>query len=369
MNILVINPILYTSTTKPVHKVSSIADTMIHGMCNALCKLGHQVTLAAVDDYCPTKEETYPYEIRWFHNSCDWLPSPLPLPISFYAYLKKSSDQFDLIITSEVFSFMSLLAAMIAPKKTLVWQELSVHQRKWCKIPSKLWHHCVVPWAFGRVCCIVPRSERARTFISRYCRRVTAEVVDHGTDIGQYASNEPKRAQFICIGRLVESKGIDTIIRRFADFVAIPDMSHYTLLIAGQGPLLEQLQSLTTQLGLDKRVQFLGQQPHNRLGLALSQSVASLVATTHDLNMVSITESIACGTPVITNRVPNTADAIERHRLGIVRDDWDARDMITIVSDPGFARRCQARREKSTCQAAAHRLIQLFEQNVTPQLQ
>lgn len=358
MRILVINPILYTCSGPQVHRVTTIKDTMIHAMCMGFSHLGHAVTLAAVDDYRPTTDEHYDFEVIWFSDTLRWLlPSPLPCPLGLYRYLKRHASDFDMILTSEVFAFGSLFAAHVAPQKTIVWQELSVHQRKWHRLPSRLWHRCVVPWAFKHVRCIVPRSQRAHDFIKPYLKQTVDAVVDHGIDLSWLPAGIEKQRQFIAVGQLIERKGIDLIIERFSRFCKLPQAQGYRLLIAGRGPMEEALRQLAHRLGIANRVQFMGHLDHAELGKHLAQSVASLVATRQDLNMVSVTESIAAGTPVVMNSVPNTAHFVKRHNLGIVSDDWDAGDLLTIIQDDAFALRCREVRPSLSCEAAAQRLI------------
>ena len=363
MRILVINPILYTCDGPQVHRVMTIKDTMIHAMCMGFRYLGHEVTLAAVDDYRPTTDEKYDFEVLWFHDTLRWLlPSPLPCPWGLYGYLRNHAQDFDVILTSETFAFTSLFAACIAPEKTLIWQELSVHQRKWRRLPSRLWYRWVAPWAFKNVPVVVPRSQRAHDFIKQYLKQTIDTVVDHGIDLSWLPEGAEKQRQFIAVGRLVETKGMDIIIDRFARFCQLPQAEGYTLLIAGRGPMENSLHLQLDRLGIDDRVTFLGHLDHAALGKHLAQSTASLVATSHDLNMISVTESIAAGTPVIMNTVPNSAHFVRQHALGIVSDDWDANDLLAVAQDQGYAQRCRDIRPSLSCQAAAQQILNLIEE-------
>lgn len=360
MKVLVINPILYTCRTRPIYQVPSIVDTLSYGLCSGFVQLGHEVTLASVSDYRPTNDEAYPFEVRWFDNTFSFMPLPLPFPWSLYGYLRRESDRFDLIVCHEVFSFATLFATLTAPEKTIIRQELSLHQRKWHRLPSKFWHRCVVPLAFGRVRSIVPCSSRARQFIEQYSSRVAPTDVPLGTEIGRHVVAGPKRRQFISIGQLIEDKHLDIIINRFAEFHSMPHHDDYQLLIAGQGPLKQELESLCDCLGISQHVHFLGKVSHSTLAQHLSQSVASLAAGSKELNMMIITESVACGTPVITNHEPNDSVVIEQHGLGIVRDDWDASDMAQVATDPAYAERCRAYAPQLSCASVARQLIDVF---------
>lgn len=363
MKILVINPILYTSEGNRLPTVTTIKDTMIYGMCMGFVRLGHQVTLVAVDDYRPTQHEDYDFDIRWMRDTFRRvLPPALPMPTALPSFLKREAHDYDMIIASETFAYTTLCASRLAGHKTIIWQELSAHQRKWHRWPSRLWHRCVIPIAFGKVRCVVPRSQRAHDFIARYMSPVSDRILDHGIDLDSLPVGGPKKRQFITVGQLIERKGIDTVIRRFAQFCSSPTARGFSLLVAGRGPERQALKQLAESLNIADKVQFLGFVSHHELGRLLSESVAMLVATRQDLNMVSITESVACGTPVITNTVPNTSHWVQQLQLGIAKDDWGADDMLAVIADGTYAQRCIGQRPHLSCEAVAQQFIELFEQ-------
>ena len=57
-------------------------------------------------------------------------------------------------------------------------------------------------------------------------------------------------------------------------------------------------------------------------------------STEKDNNMVSVVESIAVGTPVLTTSVPYNSYYIRRENLGIVQDDWNEDTLEQICDTP-----------------------------------
>ena len=57
MNILIVNPIVYTSETKNIIRANSIKDTMIYDLCLAFEKKGHNVILYAAEPFKPVNKE------------------------------------------------------------------------------------------------------------------------------------------------------------------------------------------------------------------------------------------------------------------------------------------------------------------------
>ena len=80
MNILILNPILYTAERNIIPNVDSIKDTMIYNMCIGFVALGHNITLCAAEEFRPQKREDYDFDVHFFRS--DWThffpPSLLP---------------------------------------------------------------------------------------------------------------------------------------------------------------------------------------------------------------------------------------------------------------------------------------------------
>lgn len=81
MKILILNSILFTAETD-IPQVKTIKDTMIYGVCMGFVKLGHQVTLAAANEYRPIREEDYDFDVRFFSSDYTKLCKPSVLPYS-----------------------------------------------------------------------------------------------------------------------------------------------------------------------------------------------------------------------------------------------------------------------------------------------
>lgn len=70
MNILILNPILYTAERNIIPNVDSIKDTMIYNMCIGFVALGHNITLCAAEEFRPQKREDYDFDVHFFRS--DW---------------------------------------------------------------------------------------------------------------------------------------------------------------------------------------------------------------------------------------------------------------------------------------------------------
>lgn len=366
MKVLILNSILYTSETDVIPHVRSIKDTMIYGVCLGFLHLGHNVTLATLEDYRPIGEEQYEFPVIFFKSNFKKVckPSVFPYSLDMNRYLKEHGNSFDLVISSEVFQFQSLYAARACPHKTIIWQELTAHQNKFHKIPSKLWYNIVARLFMRNVRCVVPRSKKAYTFVRQYMPNVSATIIDHGINIDTFKYSTEKKRMIISSSQLIFRKNVDGIIRKFARFHMQKGYEDIRLIIAGRGEEESKLKDLTAELGLQDYVDFVGFLPHTKLNEYIRHSYALLVNTRKDLNMVSIPEAIVSGTPILTNLQPASADYIAVNSLGIAKDDWDEKDMKAIVDDNmRFVKRCIAYREKLTNVYSARSFIEKIQDN------
>ena len=153
-------------------------------------------------------------------------------------------------------------------------------------------------------------------------------MVDHGIDIDKFPASMHKKRQLISSSRLILRKGVDGIIRNFNCLHKIPEYSDIKLIIAGRGPEESNLRKLVSDNNLTDYVEFVGFLPRHELGKMISESMALLINTSQDLNIVSIPESISAGTPVLTTSLTALSSFINTNKLGIAKKTWNENEMI-----------------------------------------
>ena len=359
MKILILNSILYTPNGE-VHRVKSIKDTMIYNMCIGFKANGHDITLAAAEEYEPIEDRNYDFEVLFFKSVMRSLfkPRALPFSLSLARYLIKNHHKFELVISSEVFSFPSLFAALICKKKTVIWHELALHPSFFFKLPSKFWYNIVCKLFIKNVL-VIPRSISSRKFIMQYCNRVSPICVEHGINLDKFEYSREKNNYFTYVGQLIPRKNVEYIINVFAQYI-FQTKNDVKLILCGNGSSEESLHRHVKKLGIEDKVEFKGKLNHLDLNKTIMMSHGCLIATKQDNNMVSIPESIVSGTPILTNTIPTNSYIIKEEYLGIVKDNWGTEDLQHIFNNSVLVDNCIAYRDKLSTKYTSQMIVTIF---------
>ncbi len=116
----------------------------------------------------------------------------------------------------------------------------------------------------------------------------------------------------LSVGHLIPRKGHDLIIQ------AISDHPELTLLIVGSGPERQNLERLAEDLGVERRVRFLGQCPHEMLPDIYSAADALVLASSREGWANVLLEAMACGTPVVATDVWGTGEVVRSPEAGLL---------------------------------------------------
>jgi colanic acid/amylovoran biosynthesis glycosyltransferase len=145
-------------------------------------------------------------------------------------------------------------------------------------------------------------------------------------------------------GRLIEKKGLPVTLRAFAIFLG--KYPNATLTIAGEGPMLGELQKLARELRIERSVSFTGFISQEQLGETYYRSHIFLhpSQTGHDANQEgipnSMLEAMASGLPVFATQHGGIPEAIENGASGVLVPERDhealTRALLNAAQDPAF---------------------------------
>ncbi len=116
----------------------------------------------------------------------------------------------------------------------------------------------------------------------------------------------------LCVGALIPRKNQALLIE------ALPQLRGVTLLLAGQGESKAEYRLLSVKMGVQDRVRFMGNVPHDNLpALFASADVMALVSKSEGLANAWV-EALACGTRVIASNVGGAPELIRSPDAGMI---------------------------------------------------
>lgn len=139
-----------------------------------------------------------------------------------------------------------------------------------------------------------------------------------------------RRPEIICVGRLMEAKGIADLIKAFH---SLPSRhADKRLVLIGQGQDRPMFERLAIELGVSDRVEFAGTMPHTEVAGRVANSMLSVLFSHQGRNgwneafgLASI-EAQACGVPSVVSDNGGLPETIVDGQTGIVvpQRDWKA---------------------------------------------
>ena len=198
---------------------------------------------------------------------------------------------------------------------------------------------------------VLVRSESLRRAVAQIgCDEKKIEIQRTGIPLDEFPFRERNFVaaatewRLLQAGRLIEKKGLPVTLRAFAIFLS--QHPNAKLTIAGEGPLLGQLQNLARELNMEGNVSFTGfiSQAQLREIYYASHIFLHPSQTGRDGNQEgipnSMLEAMASGLPVFATEHGGIPEAIQNGVSGVLVPERDheklAVALLSAVKDPAF---------------------------------
>ena len=159
-------------------------------------------------------------------------------------------------------------------------------------------------------------------------------VVPFGIDLAQFQpaarNGAPKSIVVLgAVARLSQEKGLDVLLRAAAQLIG--GGTPLRVVLAGDGPQRGELERLAKQLGIDAKVDFRGEIPHERVPAVLSEIDIFAMPSLAEGFGVAALEAAAMELPVVASRVHGIPDVVADGQTGLLVPPKDVGALATVV--------------------------------------
>lgn len=174
------------------------------------------------------------------------------------------------------------------------------------------------------------------------------EVIYNGVDTGRFVArhiqNLKNSLKMIYVGRLIESKGVQTILRAMAMYESEAEI-HLT--VVGDGAYRQALQKLARDLGIEQKVEFLGNR-NDVPELLTATDIFLHVPLLEEGFGITVIEAMACGLVCICSKSGALPEIIDNRCNGFLVDKGDAAgiyECLKSIMEFSQADLCSIKRE------------------------
>ncbi len=187
----------------------------------------------------------------------------------------------------------------------------------------------------------------------------------------------PDAPVVLALGRLVHKKGFEYLVQAIPDIVA--QFHHVQVVIAGDGPLREDLLRLANELGVREHLILVSSVRWNDTFryFNLCDVFVAPSARDHKGNIDGlpnvVLEAMACGKPLVATRVAGIPEVVTDGQNGLLVEEKNpqqlAEAIVQLLASPALAERCSAaNRAKAerelTWNGVATRMIKVYERAI-----
>lgn len=180
-------------------------------------------------------------------------------------------------------------------------------------------------------------NQRTRQALPRGIKGEVVELSENGVDLSVFGQAEGRlgspaksaRPRFAFVGRLIEWKGVDLLLKATARALRRFDLE---LHVIGDGDILPELKALAAALQLGDRVVFHGFFAQARCAKLLPQFDALVLPSLYECGGAVVLEAMATGLPVISTKWGGPKDYLDE-RTGILVEPTGPESFVNELAE------------------------------------
>nr|WP_321223020.1 glycosyltransferase family 4 protein [uncultured Psychroserpens sp.] len=189
---------------------------------------------------------------------------------------------------------------------------------------------------------IITNSQATKDDVVSFFRIPEAKVTVLPNSVKDYSDTldhiHTSKNNFLYVGRLHRSKGIDVLIQSFAQVLkTFPDMQ---LSIIGDGSILDELIELTTVLGVANNIKFLGEKSKSEVLEAYKTSYCTIIPSNSEAFGFTVIEAMSVATCVIGANNTGIKEIIIPEESGLLFETGNSKDLANklekLIVDNSF---------------------------------
>jgi len=172
-----------------------------------------------------------------------------------------------------------------------------------------------------RCSCIHAVSETTRDDLVQMGAKMPIHVIENSIENTDCTVQQVNPFQFVYVGRLLFSKNLEVAIKGIS--IAAKKEPRIKLIIVGDGPHKNILQTLVGKLGLDSNIEFRGHVNEDEKIKLISSSVALVFPSLCEGFGLVILEAFSQNKPVLVSDVRPSSDIVSHRTNGYVLNPYD----------------------------------------------
>jgi glycosyltransferase involved in cell wall biosynthesis len=210
-----------------------------------------------------------------------------------------------------------------------------------------MYHRLITPFLrliWRQASAVIANSKGLRQLANAFDPRFEIPVIPNGIDLKTYkvAERDWSSPHLLSAGRIVHQKGLDLAMRALG---GLKDLD-WEWQIAGDGPQMPILRSLARELGIERRVQFLGWQSREQLMKSYQRANIFLFPSRHEGMPNAMMEAMASGLPVVASCIAGNEELVVDGKTGYLVTTEDVESLRAalkkILSDPALRKQMGA---------------------------
>ncbi|NET35092.1 MAG: glycosyltransferase family 4 protein [Cyanothece sp. SIO1E1] len=140
----------------------------------------------------------------------------------------------------------------------------------------------------------------------------------------------PASPVFLFVGGLIPRKGVQGLLKA-CHILRESDCAEFTLLVIGDGPQRESLETFAKDHQLDECVQWLGRVDYGSLGAYFEQADVFILPTLEDTWGVVILEAMIFSKPILCSKWAGAFEVIEDGKNGFIFDPRQPKELANLM--------------------------------------